>query len=155
MPVRGTGPYKLRKLSAELKAAGTQGQGLRRELYRAINDAAKPLVAEVKDPENLRSHMPNRYADVLAADLSVTAVKRGGHDPGVTIRAKGRTHKRKVELLDQGLLVHPVFGDRKRWVKQTRAMQAGFFTDKAQKAAPDIRKKVLAAMHDVGKRITS
>lgn len=156
MPVGGPGPYQLRLLSKRLREAGTEGQGLRRELYKAINEAARPLAAQIKSAENLRSHMPNKYADVLAADLNVSAGKRGGRDPGVTIRARtGKGHKRKVGLLDQGVIVHPVYGNREHWVKQTRGMHPGFFDDPAKKAAPQIRKQVGQAMSVVAKRITS
>jgi hypothetical protein len=154
MPVGGPGPEQLRLLSARLRAAGPQGQGLRRELYRAINEAAKPLAAEVKDPAHLRVYMPNRYAGVLAADLAVTAVKRGGASPSVKIQAKGRAHRRKVVKVDAGVLVHPLFGDRKHWYSQVKRMEPGFFTEPMVAAAPGIRDDVLAAMHDVGQRIT-
>lgn len=155
MPVGGPGPYQLRVLSRRLREAGTEGQGLRRELYRAINDAARPLTAEIKSPENLRSHMPNRYADTLAGDLTVSAAKRGGRDPGITIRARsGRGRRRKVALLDQGVIVHPVYGDREHWIRQTSGMHPGFFDDPARRAAPEIRKQVGQAMATVAKKIT-
>src|SRR5258708_5273490 len=137
------GQYQLRLLSARLRAAGTEGQGLRRELYKAITKAAKPLAAEIKDPAHLHDYVPKRYADVLAGDLAVTTQKRFGRDPSVAIKARGRAHKRKVIRLDElGVLAHPVFGDRKVWVDQTSHVKAGFFTDPATKAAPGIRAEV-------------
>jgi hypothetical protein len=160
MPVSGPGPYQLRALSRRLRDAGTEGQGLRRELYKAINEAVKPLAAQVKSTQNLYPHMPDHYADVLAADLSVTVVKRGGRNPSVSIRAKGKAHKRKVAQLDAGVIVHPVFADSGKpratwqWSRQTRGMKAGFFTDVMERGAPAVQRQVLAAMHDVGKRIT-
>lgn len=155
MPIGGPGPYQLRVLNARLREAGSEGKGLRRELYKAINEAARPLAAEVGDTGNLRSHMPDRYADVLVGDLSVTAVKRGGRNPGVSVRAKGRRSKRKVVSLDAGVISHPLFGRRDRWFTQSGGMRAGFFTGPAEKAAPEIRRKVLDAMREVGKRITT
>lgn len=156
MPVKGPGVYQLRVLSRRLREAGAEGQGLRRELYKAVSAAAKPLAAEIKDPENLRPYMPDRYADVLASDISVTTSKSTSRNPGVAIKAKGRAKKRKVKRLnDLGILTHPVFGDREKWVDQTARVKPGFFTDPCKKAAPDIRAKVLDAMHDVGKRITT
>lgn len=156
MPVAGNGPYKLRVLSAQLRAAGTEGQGLRRELYRAVNTAAKPLAKEIGSAAHLRPYMPDHYADELAADMTVGAQKTAGRNPGVAIRAKGRSKKRKLKRLDaDGVLSHPVFGDRKKWVDQTSHVRPGFFTDPCTKAAPDIRRQVLDAMHVIGKRITS
>jgi hypothetical protein len=93
---------------------------------------------------------------VLASDISVTTSKSTSRNPGIAIRAKGRAHKRKVKRLnDAGILAHPVFGDRKNWVDQTARVKAGFFTDPCTRAAPAIRGKVLQAMHEVGRKITS
>ena len=160
MPVSGPGPYQLRKLSARLREAGDEGKGLRRELMKQINEAAKPLAKEISDPAHLKPYMPDRYAEVLAADLRVSATKRFSKNPGVSIRARARNRKRKVALLDEGLLNHPVYarGVRSTWTwknGQTGGMRAGFFTDPCARAAPAIRDEVLRAMHDTGKRITS
>lgn len=156
MPVAGNGPYKLRVLSAQLRAAGTEGQGLRRELYKAVNAAARPLAKEIGSPANLRPYMPDPYADLLATDITVGATKSTGKNPGVAIRAKGRRHARKLKRLnDDGILSHPVFGDRKRWVDQTSHVKPGFFTDPCEKAAPDIRDQVSGAMAEISKRLTS
>lgn len=155
MPVSGPGPYQLRRLSARLRDAGSDGQGLRRELYKAVNQAARPLAAEIKDAGHLSPYMPGRYAEVLASDLTVSATKSTGANPGVAIRAKGRRHRRKVIQLDNGIIEHPLFGNREHWFRQARGMRAGFFTDPCARAAPEIRKEVLRAMHDTGKRITS
>jgi len=149
------GQYQLRLLSARLRAAGKEGQGLRRELYKAITKAAKPLAAEIRDPTHLDAYLPNRYAAVLAADLSVTTQKRFGKDPSVSIRAKGRAHKRKLLQLDaEGVLAHPLYGNREHWYGQTSHVKPGFFTDPAQKAMPAIRDEVLAAMHETAQKIT-
>jgi len=149
------GQYELRLLSARLRAAGTEGQGLRRELYKAITKAAKPLAADIRDPAHLDAYLPNRYAAVLAADLAVTTQKRFGKDPSVAIRAKGRSKKRKVKMLDEeGVLAHPLYGNRDRWFRQTSHVKPGFFSDPAKKAAPAIRSEVLAAMHETAQKIT-
>src|SRR5258708_27409965 len=95
------GRYELRRLSARLRVLFRSGQGLRRELYKAISKAAKPLANEIRDPAHLHGYMPKRYADVLAGDLAVTTQKRFGRDPSIAIKARGRTHKRKVIQLDE------------------------------------------------------
>src|SRR5258708_14831763 len=123
------GQYQLRLLSAGLCAAGTEGEGLGRELYKAITEAAKPLAAEIKDPAHLHDYVPKRYADVLAGDLAVTTQKRFGRDPSVAIKARGRAHKRKEKrLVELGDLAHPVFGVSKVWVDQTSPVRTQFFT---------------------------
>lgn len=154
MPVSGPGPYRLRVLSARLREAGDEGKGLRRELYKAISQAARPLAAEMKNPGHLRDYLPDPYADILATDLAVTTSKSTGRNPGVAIRAKGRRKKRKVIQLDAGILSHPVFGNREVWRTQTSHVKSGFFTDPAERAAPEIRRQVLEAMRVVGGKLT-
>jgi len=156
MPVTGPGVYKLRVLSAKLRDAGSEGQGLRRELFKAVSAAAKPLVKEISSEAHLNPYMPDRYAAVLATDITVSAQKSAGRDPGVAIRAKGRRHARKVKRLnDLGILSHPVYGNRRNWADQTSHVRPGFFTDACKGAAPEIRDQVLGAMHEIGKRLTS
>jgi hypothetical protein len=155
MPVGGPGPEQLAALSARLREMGKDGGGLRRELYKAIDEAAQPLTRKIGTADHLEPYMPNRYAGVLAGDLAVTAVKRGGQRASVSIRAKGRAHKRKVQHLNAGILSHPVYGDRKKWVTQRAGMRSGFFSDAVREQAPDIRERVQQAVHDVAAKITS
>lgn len=164
MPGSVTGAVELSALSQRLKEAGETG--LRRELYKAINKAGEDLVTEIGNVEHLKPYLPDHYAETLAADLSVKVYKRGGQDAHVTLRAEShRPRKRKLAPLDeQGKLVHPVFGKggggagnplRKDWVwkAQFSHVRRGFFTDPVEKAAPAVRKKILAAMHETKRKI--
>src|SRR5258708_38225366 len=99
--------------------------------------------------------MPGRYGAVLAADVSVTAAKNLGTEPSVRIRAKGRTHRRKVIRLNDGFLTHPLFGDREHWFTQGPAaggMRAGFFFGPPGKAAPEIQDKRRGARAETARR---
>ena len=153
MPGSVTGAADFAALSRRLKEAGETG--LRRELYRNISRAAGPLADEISSAAHLRPYMPNRYAETLAADLRVGVSRRTGNDPGVSIRAKGRAHRRKLQQLDDGIIEHPLWGNRKFWRKQFGGMRSGFFTDPAEHAAPDMRKAVLAAMRETSRKITT
>jgi hypothetical protein len=161
MPVGGPGPQQLRDLSLRLRAMGNEGKGLQRELYRAINESVKPFSVEISSADYLMPYMPNRYAEVLAGDLKVTATKRGGQRARVAITAKGRQHKRQVQRINAGILKHPTFAKRGtprsswHWVTQTGGMRSGFFSDAAHRAAPGIRAEVQKAVDAVGKKITS
>jgi hypothetical protein len=155
------GVEQLRRVARGLKEAGTEGKGLRKELTAKINEAAAELVKTISDVEHLKPYMPDRYAEVLAADLSVG--KRSlvlGANPRVRITAKGREKRREVVRLDAGSIRHPVFANpeqsrRKwRWVGQTKGMKRGFFTDACKEATPKIREKVLAAITETEKQIT-
>jgi hypothetical protein len=146
------GQYQLRELAARLRDAGEEGQGLRRELFKAINEAAKPLAAEVQDVAHLDTYLPNRYAATLAADMTVGTQKSFGKNPSVAIRARGRAHKRKLKRIDEGSLNHPLWGNRSHWYRQ--AVKPGFFSKAAAEQAPAIRGKVLGAMAETGRKIT-
>jgi len=144
-----TGPQAFGIIAGHLKAAGEGG--LRRELYKAINDAAKPLAREISNVAHLKPYLPDRYAAVLATELSVGTQKLAGANPALRLRVtgakEGRQRRRKVALLDAGRIDHPVFGDRENWVHgQTGGMRPGFFSDPTQRAAPQVREAILAAM---------
>jgi hypothetical protein len=161
MPIDGGGE-QLRTLAERLKDAGAEGQGFRRELLKQLGDAAKPLARVIAGPERLKPYMPDRYAAVLAADLSVTTQRLfAGSSPRISIVAKGRVRKRKVARLEDGFISHPVFaqGPRRKWNwkggnLQTGGMKPGWFSDPCEKAAPDIREHVLEAMAETARKIS-
>src|SRR6185503_5980414 len=159
MPGSVTGAADFAALSARLKEAGATG--LRRELYKAISKAGDDLVKEISNVEHLKPYMPDHYAEVLASDLSVKVLKRGGQDAHVTLRAESRApRKRKLVQLDErGILVHPVFGGaiRKDWVwrEQFSHVRQGFFTDPVERCAPAVRDKILAAMRETARKLTT
>lgn len=145
-------------LARALKDAGETG--LKRELYAAISDAARPLAADIRNVTHLRAYMPDRYADVLAADLKVSTYKRTtGEEPGVTLVGRAPTlgrGGRKVRQRDLGFLVHPVFptGPRRtwRWVSPEqgrKGIKPGFFSDPVAKAGPQVREQIVAALRRV------
>jgi hypothetical protein len=157
MPDPGT---DLRDLAARLRAAGTEGKGLRRALVKAITDAAKPIADEIASLPNLDEHLPDRYAAVLAGDLKVTVTSSLSGDPKVTVTARAQARKRKVGRLEDGFISHPVYaqGPRRSWNwkngnLQTGGMKPGFFTGPAKAAAPAVRDKVMAALSDTARQI--
>lgn len=153
------GTADLYRLADRLREAGKEGQGLRRELLKRITEAAQGLAGEVADLEHLKPYMPDRYAAVLSGDLRVRAV-RSVSAPVVTVRAQARERKRKIVLLDEGLINHPIFatGERKTWNwsnKQTGGMKKGFFSDPAERHTPEIRAKAMQALIEIAGKITS
>ena len=149
-----TGADEFAALARRLKDAGETG--LRRELYKAISDAAKPLGPEIR--AGAARYMPDPYAAVLAPDLSVTVSKLTGRDPGVRLVGAGRTKKRKTRRLNEGYLTHPLFGDREHWYTQGPhggGMRPGFFTDPVEKSAPRVKAAIIAAVEDVARKLTA
>jgi hypothetical protein len=156
--IDGPGRDQLRTLAQRLKDAGDEGKGLRRELMKQMDAAAQPLAVKIASVEHLKPYLPDRYAAVLAADLTVRAQKIFAGNPRVSIRAQGRAHKRKVALLDEGFINHPVFarGPRRTWDwknRQTGGMRPGFFSEACRDAAPDIREHVLMAITETTAKV--
>ena len=62
--------------------------------------------------------------------------------------------RRKIAQRESGVITHPVFGDQEHWKTQTAGMKPGFFSDPAERAAPQVQEKILEAMRDVCDEIT-
>ena len=153
------GTAELRGLAARLKAAGKEGRGLRRELNDALAEAAKPIAEKVATAGHLRPYMPDRYAEVLAADLGARVVTVLGGDPRVQVRAQARERKRHIVLLNSGFIAHPKWprGPRKSWSwqsRQTGGMRPGFFDGACRDAVPEVRDKVMQALAETARKIT-
>ena len=142
---------ELESIARSLKHAGDTE--LLRELTSAFRRAVQPVPREIR--AGLIPHLPNRYAATLDADLSVTtSVRSGERDPGVTVRATTRgTKRRRIRRLDQGILEHPLWGNREHWY--TQPVQPGWFTSVNEAAAPRVREDLQQALDDVGRKIGS
>lgn len=161
MSIDGPGREQLRTVAARLKDAGEEGKGFRRELLKQLGQAAAPIARQIADVEHLKAYMPDRYAAVLAPELSVGAQRILTKNPRVSISARTRRERRrKVFHLDLGLINHPKWPHhlpRREWQwqnNQTGGMRPGFFTEPCEKAAPKIREHVLAALTETEKKIT-
>jgi hypothetical protein len=160
MSIDGPGRDQLRTLAERLKEAGDEGKGFRRELMKQIDAAAQPLAREIASLAHLKPYMPDRYAAVLAEDISVRAQKIFASNPRVSVSCRTRgERRRKVRLLDAGFINHPIYarGPREEWDwwnGQTGGMKPGFFTDPCEKATPEIREHVLQALTETDRKIT-
>jgi len=139
-------------ISARLREAGEGG--LQRRLAAGIGKAVEPVEREVRD--GLRAHMPDRYADVIASELEVT--RRTFQDPdGARVSVYARTTgggKRKIGRLDQGILWHPTFGDRRHWSEMTEPhVRPGWWSDATEQVAPRARREIADALNDITERL--
>ena len=105
-----TGGLELEALAVRLKAAGDEGKGLKRNLYKKMNESVQPLARKVADVEHLKPYLPDRYAAVLAADLGVRISKRFSGNPQIEVRAKARQHRRSCVRRSQPALALIVLG---------------------------------------------
>ena len=141
-------------LAGRLKDTGEVG--LRRELDKAIRDAARPVLTEIRT--GLPDPLPNPYAAVLDEDLRLSLSERtSDRNPGVTLRAttRGIGGRRRIHQLNEtGVLWHPLFGNRRHWYGQTSHVKAGWFSDAPEHSAPQVRDAILHAMNDIASRAT-
>lgn len=121
---------------------------LRREFYKGINRATKPMRQEAKD--NAARVLPKRGGlNQFVAKSRLSARTRGGKNPGVRIVAsKGSSD---IAAIDRGRLRHPVFGNRKVWV--TQRVTPGWFTDPMEKGERHAQKELLDVLDDVKDKI--
>jgi hypothetical protein len=126
----------------------------RREMYRGLNRAAKPLKHKIN--EAIPEYMPDRggYAATLQRTHSPrTKIKTGGRDPSIRLVSRTRGGRRDTAALEEGRLAHPVFGNRSVW--RTTDVRPGFFTTPILDEADAIRGEMLDAIEDVHRRIVA
>jgi hypothetical protein len=139
------------KASKALKAAGETG--LRRELHKNVKQAVRPLIPQARAAA--RSQLPKRggLAKRVAGSPMRTKISTGRNRYGVRIEVVaggGRGARRS----NRGVIRHPVYGNRDRWVSQR--VPDGWFDDTMRAATPAIRKNVEKAiektLNDIAKR---
>lgn len=145
-----TGLADLERLTKALKAAGTEGKGLRRELYSGLNRATKGIRQEMREATG--SALPQGgglAADVQRNTRYTTTTATSSRNLGVRIRARS---KRSIRRMNQtGTVRHPVFGNRNVWV--TQAVPSGFLDEPFERARPALQRSVLQAISDTKAKI--
>jgi hypothetical protein len=142
--VKGTEDFL--KLSKALKAAGRTE--LRKELNKRLRAAAKPLIPEARAEARRTLPQAGGLADLVArAPMRVQV--RTGQQAGVRIVVgKDRSGARAA---NQGLIRHPVFGNREKWV--TQKVPSDWFDrplrDSAPRVLPELEKAIQSVLEDI------
>lgn len=126
------------QVAKRLRAAGEGGKGLRRELSKGLNRAAKPAKDAIKP--SVRAKLPHRggLAATIAGTISVRQSNvASGRNPRVRITVRG---SHDIDALDKGSVRHPVFGNRKVW--RTEPVTPHAFTDPVAQRAPQMRQEM-------------
>lgn len=149
----------LARLSRALREAGTQGKGLRKELYAGLNRATKPVRKDLKDA--IAPSLPKSGG--LAAEVTKGArfsnSTKTGRDVGVRVVARGRRRRALQLATQQGLIQHPVFANASKgrsswtWVTQTAGIRRGLLNAAFQRDKPEARREVLRAIDETAKKI--
>jgi len=110
--------------------------------------SAKPLKAAAR--YGARRRLPTRggLAERVAESKFGVRVTSSGKRTGV--RVVGRSGY-DLQGLDEGLVRHPVFGNRKRWVSET--VRPGWFSDAEEGKAPEVRDNIDHALDELGREL--
>lgn len=115
------GADDLAALAAEVRAIGAD-RTIMKELYREVRLWARPAIAQVRD--NATAYFPSGGGLNLwvRAGRPVVRIRRGARTADISITAgrhsQGgeRSYTRGLDVA--GIVRHPVFGDRQKWVSQ-------------------------------------
>ena len=152
--VAGRGSAELAALAVRLKVAGDKG--LRVELLRGLKKGADPLVKAVA--EAARAQLPKRGAhnsvnsglnEQVAGQKVKVQVRTGARTAGVRLY----TTAPDTSQTDAGYVRHPVFGNRKVWVRQEIPSARGWWSVTLAHGAPDVQPELTAAMERVAAQI--
>jgi hypothetical protein len=139
----------LAALSVRCREAG-DGGALTRELSRKVREALDPLPRAVET--GLKPHLPDRYATVLDEDLRFS--RRSSDSPAgmrVSVDVTTPGIRRRIRRLDDGILAHPLWGNRKHWYNQP--VEPGWFSGPAQDAIPRARDALEQALNTVLEKV--
>jgi hypothetical protein len=144
-----TGADDFLRLSKALKAAGNVE--LRKGLTKGLREGAKPLIPLTRAAA--RAQLPSRggLADLIAKAPQRVQVRTGGR-PGVRL-VVGK-NKGGARGADQGLIRHPVFGNRGVWVEQrvTPEWFSGTARDNADAVLPALQQAIQDVVEEVVRR---
>lgn len=147
LDVQIQGADELESLAKRLKAAGDGD--LRKELLAAIRKATHRLPADVRASAMRQLPRSGGLAARVAGGRLTTRTRLTGSSAGVKFESSGIYNLRNI---NSGKIRHPVFGRPDSWVAQK--VDAGWFSEPVDEAAPEVRDEIQRAMRDVADKIT-
>jgi hypothetical protein len=134
--VRTSGEQKLARVGNAIKASGDKD--LDRALRRSMQRSVKPLKAAAR--YGARRTLPVRggLAERVAAAKFGARVTTSGSRVGVRITGASADNLRRMD--EEGIVRHPVFGNRRNWVNEP--IKPGWFSDAEEGKAPEVRDNI-------------
>ena len=133
--------------------AHADAKALRKELFSGLNRAAK----QIKGPmiEVIPAALPRRggLAAQVQSSTRMRATAKSGKYAGVSMRFASSKHD--IRTLVGKRLRHPVYGNRSRWVTQTKGVDPAVFTGEFNKQKPEVMNQILDVMNEVARKVTS
>jgi hypothetical protein len=133
-------------LSKRLKAAGEKE--LRKELNKAVRDAAKPLLPKVRESARQSGPKKGGLNERLAKKPYRVQTRTGAKTAGVRIVGT----KVDPRINDLGRIQHPVFGHRPPVVQYDQNVK-GYFDRPLKESGPEISRQVVSAMDGFVRKI--
>lgn len=157
MPVTGAvhvhifGAGEAVQLGNRLIRAGS-GDRLKKRLYEAIARANTGLEADIR--RSALTHLPKRNGLAREVSTSRITIRRMFSDHsgiGINITA---THEYDIKGMDeQGMVVHPLFGDRRHWYTQFEGVRPGWFSDPTNARIKPTHAAILRAVERYAREI--
>jgi hypothetical protein len=126
-------------------------KALRKELYSGLNRVTKDIRGELI--EVIPAALPRRggLAELIQGSTTSRTTAKAGKWAGVSMRFQSRGHD--VRTLVGKRLRHPVWGNRSRWVEQTKGVDPAVFTAKFDEQRPDVQREILRVLNEVARKV--
>ena len=152
------GAAEMKALGARLKGMSSsgdlgqefgKGKTLRAQLLAGIRASTAPAIASARAAA--LSELPRKGGlnELVAGSKMKSDTRLGGKQVGVRISDRGKGAKRA----NRGVISHPVFGNRSKWVKQPIA-HSGWFDKTMEAQREQVAQKIHAAMVTIAEETT-
>jgi len=124
-----------------------------RRLSRGLTRATQPVRKAI--PAEAQRLLPSGYGPIMAKSVRYrqsTRERRGQAQVTLRIWAKGKRDKRDVRTINRGVLRHPVWGNRERWVAQR--VRRGFVDRPLDRLSDDVRREMRLVVDEIAAEIT-
>lgn len=149
---------KAEHLAALVRAINVHAdpKAIRRELYRGLNSASKPVREEMKkstaDPVNLPTQ--GGLQALMVSRQSVIATVRGGQYAAVSIKVGGKGGFALGSVYRTGRVMHPTYG-RGRFVTQTAGVKPRWMDPVFEAQKPEVQAAIQEAIEFIAGRVTN
>lgn len=147
---------QLLQLGRDLKAAGDDGKGLKKELLKAGRDLKVPFKKAVMAAALDTLPKKGGLNEWVAGRIRVTASTRlTGKNVGIRFKTKhpGKTGLSDLPAIDNGRVRHPLYGNTDHWYLSK--VTPGFMGKALNEVGDDMRDEFLKAVDTIAARLAA
>src|SRR5579875_2179823 len=138
---------QLRAIAVRLREAGDRGN--LNALRKSIRASAAPLVSAVKQAASEKLPHGGGLNEQVASQRVGVSIRTGARTAGVRLT----TTAPDTSQTDQGFVRHPVFGNRKVWVRESIPQAAGWWSQTLADKSPAVTPLIVAELERVAASI--